>query len=232
MVTTFWRRVVGPRVSPEELEARRWHYRLPTLLLFAAATALIVTVFLPMWKMRLYAPQYPGGLEVVAYLNRLEGDITEIDGLNHYIGMRPLGDAAVLERTLSIYAIVGLTALVAGAIFVHSRWAALLTVPALLFPAVFLGDLAFWLRTWGLNLDPSAPLSTSIKPFVPPFLGEGVIGQFRTVASPGAGLYLATLASVLIAVGLYYHRRAYKPLHERMLAGGAPRTPAEPARAR
>ena len=39
-----------------------------------------------------------------------------------------------------------------------------------------------------------------------------MIGQFRTVASFGPGFYLAVLASILILVGLYFQRKAYKPL--------------------
>ena len=49
---------------------------------------------------------------------------------------------------------------------------------------------------------------------MPPVLFEGKIAQFRTVASPGIGLWLAIAASVLILIGLYFHRRAYKPLAE------------------
>jgi hypothetical protein len=52
---------------------------------------------------------------------------------------------------------------------------------------------------------------------VPPILGEGLVGQFKTIASADNGLYLATLASVLILIGLYFHRRAYKPLVEAMV---------------
>ena len=77
---------------------------------------------------------------------------------------------------------------------------------------MFLGDMAFWLRNFGQNLDPRAPLSKAIKPFVPPVLGEGFVGQFRTVAAVDSGFYLAVMASVLILIGLYFHRRAYKPL--------------------
>ena len=70
----------------------------------------------------------------------------------------------------------------------------------------------YWLRNFGQNFDPTAALSNYIEPFVPTFLGEGLIGQFRTISSFGAGFYLACLASVLILVGLFFHRRAYKPL--------------------
>ncbi len=203
---------LGPRVPTAEMEARRTTYLLPTLFLALAAVLLIVSIFTPYWKMTLHAPQYPKGLVAQAYVNRLVGDIKEIDGLNHYIGMRPLGEAASLELSLSIVAIAIITLLVLGTIMVHSRWAALLALPALLFPAVFLGDLAYWLRTFGHNLDPKAPLSSSIKPFSPPVLGEGKVGQFSTVAEPDVGLILAAVASLLIIAGLYFHRRAYKPL--------------------
>ena len=126
--------------------------------------------------------------------------------------MRPLGEAAQLERSLSIYSIGALSLLLLGAIFIHNRLAALLTVPALVFPIVFMADMYYWMRNFGLNLDPTAALSSAIKPFVPPILGEGMVAQFVTVAELQIGMYLAILASILILVGLYFHRRAYKPL--------------------
>lgn len=209
---TTLEKIVGPRVSLRQMSAGRARFLIPTLLLGLAGLLLVVSILLPFWRMTLLAPQYPGGLTVEAFLNRLEGDVREIDGLNHYIGMRPLGEAAQLERTVSIAAVLGIALLALGAVYIHTRWAALLSLPALLFPFIFLADLAWWLRDFGTNLDPTAPLSSSIKPFVPPVLGRGVIGQFATVASPGPGMILAWIASGLIVVGLFFHRRAYKPL--------------------
>lgn len=207
-----WQGFVGPRVPEDVKHERQLDFLLPPVFLGLAAFCLIVSIFQPYWRMRLLAPQYPGGLEVQAYVNRLEGDVDEIDGLNHYIGMRPLEEAAQLERSLSIYLVTGTSLLVLAAIFVHTKWAALLTLPALLYPAFFLGDMYYWLHNFGQNLDPTAALSGAIEPFVPPLLGEGIVGQFKTIASAGSGLYLAVLASVLILFGLYFHRRAYKPL--------------------
>ncbi|HRX03860.1 MAG TPA: cytochrome C, partial [Anaerolineae bacterium] len=163
-------------------------------------------------QLTLHAPQYPKGLTVEAYVNRLTGDVHEIDGLNHYIGMRPLDEAAPFEKSVAVLGVVVVALLVLAAVFVHSRWAALLALPALFFPVIFLVDLQYWLANFGQNLDPAAPLSNSVKPFVPPVLFEGKIAQFRTVASPGIGLWLAIAASVIILIGLYFHRRAYKPL--------------------
>ena len=205
-------KIVGPRTPTEVKDEKRIDFMLPTILLGLAALCLIVSIFLPYWNMTLEAPQYPKGLHVRTYVNRLEGDVQEIDGLNHYIGMRPLEEAAQLERSLSIILISATALLVVAAIFIHSKWAVLLALPAVLYPFVFMADMYYWLRTFGQNLDPTAALSSYIEPFIPTVLGEGLIGQFKTVASLGPGFYLALLASILILVGLYFQRRAYKPL--------------------
>lgn len=205
-------KIVGPR-EPQALDEReRKRYRLPNILLGIAAVLLLVSIFIPYWQMTLKAPQYPGGLSVQVFINRMTGDVNEIDGLNHYIGMRPLTEAAQLERSLSMVAVVVLILLVLAAVYVHSPWAALLALPAILWPFIFIGDMYFWMRNFGMNLDPTAPLSSSIKPFVPPILGTGKVGQFETIASFEIGLWLAFLASGLIIAGLYFQRRAYKPL--------------------
>ena len=159
-----------------------------------------------------------GGVGVTAGPGLVGGDdgndLTEINVLNHYIGMRPLEEAAKLERSVSVFAIAALALLVVAAIFVHTRWVVLLVLPAILMPVVFLLDLQYWLRDFGLNLDETAALSSAIDPFVPKVLGSGMIAQFETVAQPGAGLWLAIAASLLCIAGLYFHRKAYKPLVE------------------
>ncbi|KAB2833798.1 MAG: cytochrome C [Candidatus Dadabacteria bacterium] len=204
--------IFGPRVPRELWEKERKRFLIPTIVLSAAAVLLFISIFFPYWKITLFAPQYPGGLTASMYVNRLTGDVQEIDGLNHYIGMKPLGEAAVLERTLSVFIIIGIALLIAGAAYVHSPFALFLCIPAVFYPAFFLGDLYFWMRSFGMNLDKRAPLSGAVKPFVPPLLGEGKIAQFSTTATWETGHYMSIAASVLILVGLYFHRKAYKPL--------------------
>ncbi|MFH0945251.1 MAG: cytochrome C [Planctomycetota bacterium] len=214
-MSTAFKSLFGPRVPGDELATHFGRYLLPTLLMGLAGLLLLISVVMPYWHMTLHAPQYPKGLTVDAYVDRLEGDVREIDGLNHYIGMRPLGEAAQLERELSIIAIATLALLLAATVFIHSKWAALAALPAVFYPVIFLGDLYFWMNNFGQNLDPTAALSNSIKPFTPPVLGEGYVGQFRTVAVPGSGLILAAIATLLVVMGLWFHRRAYKPLVDR-----------------
>lgn len=205
-------KIIGPRTPQALDEHDRRQFHLPNILLGVAAVLLLASMFLPYWKMTLNAPQYPGGLSIEVYVNRMAGDVREIDGLNHYIGMRPLGEAAQLERAVSMVAVGILVLLVLAAIFVHSPWALLLALPAILWPFIFIADMYYWMRHFGLNLDPTAPLSSSIDPFVPPILGSGMVGQFETIASFQIGLWMAFLAVVLTITGLYYQRKAYKPL--------------------
>jgi nitrous oxidase accessory protein len=164
-------------------------------MLILSALVLVVSVWFPYWKMKLSAPQYPKGLYLVVYPNRVLGDVREIDGLNHYIGMRKIDDAAAMERSSGIPAIVILATLLGIAAIWRSRWAVLLVLPAIVFPPLFLGDLYFWLRDSGLHLDPKAALSSSIKPFVPQVLGSGKIAQFRTEASLGVGYLMSVFSA-------------------------------------
>ncbi|MEK6702648.1 MAG: cytochrome C [Planctomycetota bacterium] len=213
-MSSFLNAILGPRVPNHELESHRARYLTPTLILSAARILLLVSLFLPYWHMTLEAPQYPDGLSVTAYVNHLTGDVREINALNHYIGMRPLEEAAQFERAASVWMIIAMVLLVEGAALVHNRWAALLALPVVFFPVGFLVDLSYWLKLFGTHLDPKAPLSSSVKPFIPPVLGKGTVGQFVTVSSAGTGWYLAVAGSLLVILALYFHRRAYKPLHK------------------
>jgi len=207
-------RILGPRVSRDEMQEHAERYRLPMWLFGGAALLLIVSLLLPYWVLKLSAPQFPNGLTVTAYVNRLTGDVGELEGLNHYVGLGSFQDAATFERSIAIAAIIMLAGLLIAAFLIHSRWVLLLVLPALLFPFIFLIDLQFWLWDFGHHLDPAAPLAKAVGEFTPPIFGPAEIAQFDTLALPGIGLILAFIASGLIAAGLYYHRKAYKPLIE------------------
>lgn len=213
-MTEFLAAVLGPRVTDTQRAERTWRYMLPTVLLLLARVSLLVSIFFPWWSMVLHAPQFPNGLYIEAYVNRLAGSVREVDGLNHYIGMQPLEAAASFERSASVWAIIALFLLSEGAAKVHSRWAAVLVAPVVLLPLGFLIDLQYWLWHHGQHLDPKAPLSSSVAPFTPPVLGIGEIGQFHTESVVEFGFWLAVAAAVFTVVGLWFHRRAYKPLYE------------------
>lgn len=181
---------------------RKW---VPGILYIAAAVLLLASIAFPYWGLVLEAPQYPDGLAMRVFVNRMTGDedprldeVREIDGLNHYIGMQSLYNAAKLEQTIALPGVILMAILLGIAAFWRKRWAWLLTLPVIIFPFVFLGDLWAWMSYYGNNLDPYAPLSSAIEPFTPPILGEGVIGQFKTIASVHTGWYLALAAAILV----------------------------------
>lgn len=188
---------------------RSWLRWLSPILFLLAAVLLIVSTTLPYWGLVLQAPQYPGGLRIRVFVNNMTGDadpkldeVREIDELNHYIGMKSLYEAAKTERSIAIPAVIIMIVLLGIAAFWRRRWTWILAIPALLFPIIFLADLAFWMNYYGQNLDPYAPLSSAIHPFTPPILGEGIIGQFRTVAYVDTGWYILVVGSILITTAI------------------------------
>ena len=219
-------RILGPKVDADELVEHQGRYRLPKVLFTVAALVLGISILFPYWHLKLTAPQFPDGLYVSAYVNRLEGgndnkDLDELEGLNHYVGLPSFEDGAVLERTVSVAGILVLGGLLLAGLFVHSRWVLLFVAPALIFPFFFLADLQYWLWNYGHSLDPTAALSSAVGEFTPPLFGPGEIAQFDTLAWPGLGLILAAVAAILTAVGLWAHRRAYKPIIDAQRAQAA-----------
>lgn len=205
-------RILGPKV-PEDLSAEeRRRYQLPQWMFAGAAFLLLVSLLLPYWVLNLDAPQFPDGLQIKAHVNRLVGDVTELEGLNHYVGLQSFEDGAVFERSIAVIAIITLSMLVVAALRVHSRWVVVLVLPALVFPIVFMADLQYWLWNYGHNLDPLAPFAAAVGEFTPPIFGPAKIAQFTTLALPGLGFVLAIGASALIGTGLWFHRKAWKPL--------------------
>ncbi len=179
-------------------------FRFPRAFFTVASWLLLLSVLFPYWSLTLMAPQYPRGLQVFVYVTHLAGDVAEVDNLNHYVGMKKLNQAAQVEKFLAPLAI-GAAALLASTLaYTRRRWAAVLAIPAMLFPVIFLGDMYYWLYRYGHNLDPNAPLR--IPAFTPPLFGVGTVGQFKTVAQLQVGFWLAVAASLLVAVGLHYRR--------------------------
>lgn len=207
--------ILGPDLNVELPDGSKRplnDYMLPNAIFAIAAILLVASTFFPYWKMAMTAPQYPKGLHVSVYVNHLEGDMKEVDSLNHYLGMAPLDSGGQLERSVSLISIVAIGLLLAASVFVHSKWAALLALPALLYPFIFVADLWWILYQFGHSIDPKSALGGAIQPFTPPIIGMGKVGQFGTIASFETGFFLAILAGIVVLIGLYFHRRVYKPV--------------------
>ncbi len=181
--------------------------------LAGAAILLIASIFFPYWRLELVAPQYPDGLRIHVYANRLAGDVAEIDAWNRHMGVPPLGEMAELERSLAVPAILALALLAIAAGLVRSRWALLLGLPAASFPVVFLLDLAFRLAEFGQQLDRQTPFR--LERSTPALFGQGAIGPFESAGGVEPGWLMGCAASILILSGLWLRRRRDGPTASR-----------------
>ena len=80
--------------------------RITRVVLALSALTLVSTYFVPLWRILLWAPQYPEGLEMKIWINTLSGDVKIISALNHYIGMKHIEVSMFPEFGYMVY-IVG-----------------------------------------------------------------------------------------------------------------------------
>lgn len=161
----------------------------------------------PMWNFKFKAPQYPMGLELDIFMTGAKGDVTEIDIINHYIGMQKLENAARNEKAIAPFVLVGLSLVsLAIGLFPRLKLLHILSLAIMGFPLAFISIFQLWLYKFGHDLNPAAPVR--LTPFTPVILGEGIIGQFTTYAIPGSGFYLSCFAA--ISIGLLIWSENYK----------------------
>ena len=177
------------------------HDRVWAACALAAAGLVAFAAFLPLWQMTLNAPQYPQGLHLVAYGTAMEGDLREINALNHYVGVKPIEPDAVTELTLFPYAIGALVLTVAASAFLpRRRWlqaAVALAVWAV--PLGMLADMQWWLYRYGHDLEETAALR--LDPFTPKVIGSTEVMNFHTDTMVGVGFWLMTVAALLVTIG-------------------------------
>ena len=168
-------------------------------LIFVVAVLLIPVFFvpvLPIWMMRLWAPQYPEGLKLVIYSDTIRGDLDKINTLNHYVGMHAITpndfkEFMYMPLALTLFGIMALMAALA-----NRRDVALIGWLAFtLFAAVMFRDYANWLYHYGHDLDPRAAIK--LGAFTPPLVGYKRMANFRVWSLPDVGGVLLGVAWLL-----------------------------------
>ncbi len=177
-------------------------------LILVAAVVLVPVYFLPVlpvWQMRMWAPQYREGLTLTIYPNTIRGDIQKINTLNHYVGMKQI-TAADFREFAYLPALLSLFGLAAGlAALVNRRWLAVLGwVLFTGFSAYMFYDYVTWLWRYGHELDPRAAFR--LPAFMPPVIGYAKMANFRVLSLPGPGTLLLGAAWILGPVVLWLER--------------------------
>ena len=173
------------------------------LLTLVAALSIVGTFFLPLWHMTFVAQQYPEGLDLYIYSYDLVGgddgnDLTEINVLNHYIGMAELKPADFNElKWLPL--VIGLIIILTLRAAAIGDLRSLIDVIVMSF---YFGGFSLWtfwykLGYYGDHLDPRA--SVQVEPFIPPIFGYKLVGQFDVWSYPTWGAYLFAIYGLLLA---------------------------------
>jgi copper chaperone NosL len=181
------------------------------ILLIAALLAMASAWFLPAWEIQLWAPQYPEGLNMKIWLDRLSGDFDIINGLNHYIGMKQIKaemfpEFGFMKPALGLLIAIGLLPVISG------KRAFLWLFVIALFLAGGLGiyDFYRWGHDYGHNLDPRAAISVPGMTYDPPLIGYKALLNFTAYSGPDKGGYAligaGVLASALLAWELQRNR--------------------------
>ena len=177
-----------------------------SLLIALSAILVAVSLFFPWWQMVFFAPQYPEGLNIIVYPNKLEGEIDIVNGLNHYIGMENFSEENFPELQYLSYLVIGLAAITLVTAIVRKK-ALLYGLIGLYVIGGILGvlDLMAALKKFGTNLSPTAPIK--IDPFVPPILGHNTVANFVTESILGYGTYFLIAAFILLLIPLWKDRK-------------------------
>ncbi len=169
----------------------------------------------PLWHIALEAPQYPEGLGMYIWADKVTGekpqDLASINGLNHYIGMKAIVPESIPELRLMPYLLGGLAALGALVAATGSRkllvaWVALFALLAV----AGLADFWKWGYEYGHELDPTAAIKVPGMAYQPPVIGSKQLLNFRATSWPSLG-GLALMASVALGVVAAFLDRRRRP---------------------
>lgn len=165
---------------------------------------LISVYFLPVWEIELEAPQYPEGLGMNIWINKITGDLNTINGLNHYIGMKTIQPDSIKELTLMPF-ILGLLILsgIVVAILGRKRLLAVWVVFFMLLGIAGGVDFYLWEYDYGHDLNPEAAIKIPGMSYQPPLIGTKQLANFTAISVPDFGGYIligAGVASLLILV--------------------------------
>jgi copper chaperone NosL len=194
--------------------------RISRWLTAAGATVLLAALALPLWHIRLIAPQYPEGLGLVIRVNTVTGasptDLDNINALNHYIGMKPIVPEAIPVLHVMPVAVAGLVIL--GLLAAWSgRRAAIVGWLATFLVLALAGLVEFWWWTYdyGHHLDTvKAIIKIPGMTYQPPLIGSRQLLNFTATAWPGAGAWVAVLAfglgAAAVAIAVRQARSAHR----------------------
>lgn len=182
-------------------------------IIMAIAAIILGLVFItPIWTIDMDAPQYPEGIGLKISIDKIEGkskhDLKNINGLNHYIGMKPINPDSIPELRIMPWIFVfligsGLIIAIWGnrtALFV---WIILFVILAL----AGLVDFYLWGYDYGHNLNPDAAIKIPGMTYQPPLLGTKQLLNITATSLPAIGFYISVISMGLASYVFWDSRK-------------------------
>jgi len=177
----------------------------------------------PLWNIMLGAPQYPDPLGMNIYIQGIEGvsefDLQNIDGLNHYIGMKvipkpeDMWEFSVFPKVIIAMVILGVVIGMLGYFEIVSYkyflgWFIFMSILGIL----GMYDFNNWLTDYGSDLDPHAIIKVtnpdgSPMSYKPPLIGFKKLLNFDVTSLPHTGGYLMFVGMSLTLVAFWLGRK-------------------------
>ena len=180
----------------------------------------------PLWNIMLGAPQYPDPLGMDIYIQGIEGveefDIQNINGLNHYIGMKTIPEVKdmwefrvfpmVIGGMVALGVIIGLLGFFGK---VSYKWFLGWFVLMSILGIMGMYDFNLWLIEYGTDLDPKAimkleNLDGTPMTYKPPLYGYQKMLNFDVDSWPATGAYMIFAGMMLTVVAFFVGKSASK----------------------
>lgn len=173
------------------------------LLLVVTSIMLVISIFVPIWRIELDAPQYPEGLMLQIYSYKIGGQVDIINGLNHYIGMATLHTENFIEFTILPYIIGFYALLMLVTALVGKKKLLIFSFSAfLIFGIVAMIDFYRWEYNYGHNLDPNAAIIVPGMAYQPPLIGFKQLLNFGAYSIPDIGGWLFIAGGLMVLAAL------------------------------
>lgn len=181
------------------------------ILLILCGVVLVAVLFVPMWRIDLDAPQYPEGLMLLIYADKLGGNVDIINGLNHYIGMKTLhtDDFAEFKLLPGVIIFFSLSFLIIG-IIGKRKWMNILLILFICFGTIAMIDFWKWEYDYGHNLNPDAAIRIPGMAYQPPLIGFKQLLNFGAYSMPDIGGWIFVGAGAVLVFLVFTEARRAK----------------------
>ncbi|MBM3435099.1 MAG: hypothetical protein FJY07_02650 [Bacteroidetes bacterium] len=184
---------------------------LSRILMFLALIFLALVYFFPIWSITLLAPQYPSGITMYIWINKITGDtpgtLQNINILNHYVGMQMIEPDSIPELQYFKFIVGAVIFLGFISIVLNKKWIYLTWVALVLFLSVLaVYDFYLWEYDYGHNLSPHAAIKVPGMAYQPPLFGKKTLLNFVAISYPYLGSFFIG-ASVVIAFLAFWFKK-------------------------